>query len=77
MSGKIENELQRQAALLHFCRILSNFLPYLTALKSRISNFQLPNYSFLLNYEFAAFFEENLPNSTALACKAQKCLELV
>jgi hypothetical protein len=38
MSSKIENGLQRQAAL-------PNFLPNLTALKSKILNFELLNYS--------------------------------
>jgi hypothetical protein len=42
MSGKIENGLQRQAASPHF---LPHCLPNLTALKSKISNFELPNYS--------------------------------
>ena len=42
MSNTIENGLQHQAALPHF---FAAFSPNLTALKLKISNFELPNYS--------------------------------
>ena len=44
MSSTNENRLQHQAALPRFCRIFTAFSPNLTALKIKISNFELLNY---------------------------------
>ena len=61
MSSTIENGLQRQAALPHF---FPHFFPNLTAL-IQIFNYRII-LAFFKNSEFAAFFDENLPNLTAL-----------
>ena len=65
MSSTIENGLQRQDALPHFSRIFTAFFTEFDSPKMKILNYRIIHL-FFKNSEFAAFFDDNLPNLTAL-----------